>query len=994
MTTPVNSSTFLSQYNDDYRDSDNYHRILFNSGRDLQARELTQMQTIIQKELARIANFMFKEGGIFNTSFGNLNTGPNALEYVKVQSLPAAYSLLVGHEVTNSVGVKARVIAAAPAGGTELQTHEGLTIADPAVLLIKYTAGGGAGIRSNFTKLGPRKFRINETLTYDTGEISGSITTQATSTSANPVVGKSCLVQIPKYDTFVAGHLVQVQSQTLILRKFSGTSTDTVGFVLEEDIVTATDNIALYDNSGSTPNLTSPGADRYRIRMILSKKSDLDGTETFYPLYKIVNGHPQAVVTRDRVLNEMGKILNGRSNDTTGNFIVSTKRPFRKFGLKVLEDSDADYLQYVIDPGNAFVNGQRVQVPRQTTVRALKPRRDPADVSTYSNEVITAQYGNYYLASEDSAFGMVDAITDYTTVNLRNDSSYGGSTIGTARIRNIDKVDDAFRFHMFDFKMDSVAGVPYATGLVRSFGQSASEYANVTPIYAGRYDLFDREQNSLLFPLQREYVKEVTNVTMPVRFIATATSASSGNTVTFSTGTGETFTDFENMVLQKNAAPYTLTSPVTYSGTPGTSIVITNVDNSTSYTLLGYKSISAIKKTKTLTTSTHRQSIGADRQFKLPHADIYDIIEIADESADSADIADSFRIDNGQRDNFYTIGSGTLKTGEEIPGGNIRVKYRYFAHSVGDYFAGKASYPDVAYEDVPVFSTVNGTSYRLTDVIDMRPLKNTSGSGFTGTGHANANIPKNGAAITATTVTYWRGRNDTLSLNVNGIVVLTTGPSTIDPSLVDPPVTPTGQMPLHNIRLDPYTIGTNNAYITSFENKGYKMSDIQRLEDRVENLEAAVTLTIAELESLQTQISDPNDATLPDRVKLGLTGDTFITNTQSAVLDYDYRAKLHNEFGLLRAYHTARDTSVHYDSDQSEYTKRVGSTVWPKYDEEIMIDQTTASGPQPVNRFEVSKHIGGAVLIPDEDYWTLRKKIALPDGTTVVTSGDRTKTTG
>ena len=55
MVTNVSKTTFLSTYNDDYRDSDHYHRILFNSGKALQARELTQSQTIIQKEIERLA---------------------------------------------------------------------------------------------------------------------------------------------------------------------------------------------------------------------------------------------------------------------------------------------------------------------------------------------------------------------------------------------------------------------------------------------------------------------------------------------------------------------------------------------------------------------------------------------------------------------------------------------------------------------------------------------------------------------------------------------------------------------------------------------------------------------------------------------------------------------------------------------------------------------------------------------------------------------------
>ena len=48
MATTFTKNTFGVTYKDDFADSDNYHRILFNSGRAVQARELTQAQTITQ----------------------------------------------------------------------------------------------------------------------------------------------------------------------------------------------------------------------------------------------------------------------------------------------------------------------------------------------------------------------------------------------------------------------------------------------------------------------------------------------------------------------------------------------------------------------------------------------------------------------------------------------------------------------------------------------------------------------------------------------------------------------------------------------------------------------------------------------------------------------------------------------------------------------------------------------------------------------------------
>ena len=62
MATNLTNSTFSSTYKDDFRDSDGYHRILFNTGRALQARELTQIQTILQNQVSRMGNNIFKEG--------------------------------------------------------------------------------------------------------------------------------------------------------------------------------------------------------------------------------------------------------------------------------------------------------------------------------------------------------------------------------------------------------------------------------------------------------------------------------------------------------------------------------------------------------------------------------------------------------------------------------------------------------------------------------------------------------------------------------------------------------------------------------------------------------------------------------------------------------------------------------------------------------------------------------------------------------------------
>ena len=66
MTIPFSKNLMNATYKDDFSDSAGFKRILFNPRRALQARELTQSQTIIQKDLERFGRNIFNEGSMVN----------------------------------------------------------------------------------------------------------------------------------------------------------------------------------------------------------------------------------------------------------------------------------------------------------------------------------------------------------------------------------------------------------------------------------------------------------------------------------------------------------------------------------------------------------------------------------------------------------------------------------------------------------------------------------------------------------------------------------------------------------------------------------------------------------------------------------------------------------------------------------------------------------------------------------------------------------------
>ena len=71
----------VAPYYDDFDESKNYHRILFRPGLAVQARELTQMQTIMQNQIDRFGEHVFKEGSIVSGCSVGIDTN---YEYVKL----------------------------------------------------------------------------------------------------------------------------------------------------------------------------------------------------------------------------------------------------------------------------------------------------------------------------------------------------------------------------------------------------------------------------------------------------------------------------------------------------------------------------------------------------------------------------------------------------------------------------------------------------------------------------------------------------------------------------------------------------------------------------------------------------------------------------------------------------------------------------------------------------------------------------------------------
>ena len=87
----ISTELNVTPYYDDYDARKEYYRILYKPGFAVQGRELTQMQTILQKQITRFGRHIFQEGTIVLPGnfqlFANNDSSTGPLDYVKIKDV-------------------------------------------------------------------------------------------------------------------------------------------------------------------------------------------------------------------------------------------------------------------------------------------------------------------------------------------------------------------------------------------------------------------------------------------------------------------------------------------------------------------------------------------------------------------------------------------------------------------------------------------------------------------------------------------------------------------------------------------------------------------------------------------------------------------------------------------------------------------------------------------------------------------------------------------
>lgn len=433
----------VTPYYDDYDETKGFYRILYKPGFAVQARELTQMQTILQKQIDRFGRHFFDEGsivvpGLPELFVANSSSSIGPVNYVKVDNVDSNNSPVIINNfnnitlrgLTSGVNAVVRVVR-----DTEFDAANNVTY--PKTLFVDYTSVANTATANS-------RFSPGETLVSNVGNL------KVLSANTNPI-GYGSLYRISSGVIFSKGHFVYFPEQEIVLDRYNPSPTCKGGFKVFEYIVNNSEDITLLDPALEASNYTAPGADRFKLVAELQRR-DIDDTadsSDFIPLFTIEDGLVKTFTNRtfySIIKDEFARRTFYESGDYYVNGLgVELREHFdngSNGGLLPAPSGNANLISVRIEPGVAFVKGYEVGSISPTYMATDK-------ASTYdvvNNQLASAFLGSYITVNEMIGRLEVDRATRIDLYDTAQDrlstgkftDAQTGQLIGSANVVNIE----------------------------------------------------------------------------------------------------------------------------------------------------------------------------------------------------------------------------------------------------------------------------------------------------------------------------------------------------------------------------------------------------------------------------------------------------------------------------------------------------------------------------------------------------------------------------
>lgn len=557
---PNTTDLNVSPYFDDFDETKNYHRILFRPSTAVQARELTQLQSILQNQIERFGGWAFKNGDIVS---GCAITDIPVSPYVRLDDYQSNGSAFISVDlegclvVSNTSNLQARV----------LKSVSGYDVNYPNtnVIYVKYENTGTSG-ETEFSNTDQLTFTVIPSTGNTVADTVAVVNVYANATTNTYAVGNAHAISVSDGIVFLNGAFVRVQNPTFgVVNPFYTNAGNTVvGFQGLETIISENEDTSLNDNALGYENENAPGAHRLKITPTLVALDPVDAanTEGFNPIAtynygKLIN----KAVAGSNVYSILGDAINKRTYEESGNYVVNPFIVDTVTNAPANSSFGSNGVFARVGSGLGYALGSRVVLEQTAHI----DMRRGVDTQTNESQQITFNYGSYFVLNEVAgsfSFDKAETVDLYDTyqeaITNRTFTSLtpAGNKIGTASARCFTfnsgvpgTVDATYLLHVFNVKIDAgynsrdIRSV-YYNGTIKAVGdlfiEGLSNIQNKAQLFSfgnrGIKNLRDSANN-----INTEYVyrtKSTGTLTTSGNVTVTLTSSAPGGTDILPYGVG------------------------------------------------------------------------------------------------------------------------------------------------------------------------------------------------------------------------------------------------------------------------------------------------------------------------------------------------------------------------------------------------------------------------------------------------------------------------
>ena len=995
---PINKNLNQAPYFDDYDAEKQFYRVMFKPGYAIQARELTQLQTMLQNQVESFGDNIFKEGSIVkgcnfteldDLQFVKLNDGPtgfNAESYIST----SAVEVLAGQEVEldyvyqvkgQSSGLKAEIV----------QASKGFQTRPPNLntFFINYTNIGLAG-QTQFqagealvvTRFKYLRGTTNEALSIDT-VINTGLAVYGSPSAGNPHVGRAFGVEAAPGIIFQKGHFIFTAEQRLVVEKYTNVADNkSVGYLVSESLINNLQDNSLYDNANGSRNENAPGADRLKLVPTLTVLETSAGTQNsdFFTLARYQNGN--AITVRDvSQYNVLGEEMARRTYEESGNYILET------FPIttddRIPSGAANSEVQCVVGPGIAYVKGYRVENSGERSFQIDQI----GQTETVNNQNVSMEYGNYF---EIDTTSNSQGYLNLGILSTSDAQTSGSSSVGAVAVQNITNE----RIYIHSAVYNGAQAIKDITKLSDGSGDVPIRTNSI-----GSPVIKETGRKALIFDTGINGTFATSNTLIPCRFQNTG-SATSG-TITLTAGPGEDFNCLNDDIRVNLAGTtYPVTSFTTALNNSQLNIICDSSLNGSVEVFYNKRQVGSSggisPYAKTLRDTYVKFSYSnVKTQYSLGFPDVFKIVSITNTAGE--DFTSSFRLKENQKDTYYDLSYVEYIEGRPEPSGVMLVNLQCFEvnTSTGKYFFTINSYPNTLSKfDIPSYTSESGQVYNLRDSFDFRPHVNKdSGANYlansgnaptisTQVGFNTVSFSDKGAALVPsaqqslqTSIEHYLSRIDTIACDSYGEIVIIKGEEQKNPV---PPKLTTDQLAIANVEVPTYpALSKKQSDVLRKPGyaikpratgiKNYTMEDMHQLEKKIDNMAYYISLNQLESETDNLVVRDENGL---NRFKNGFVVDPFNNLQLSEISHPQFNAAVPFNQKILTPSLKTFPLDLVYDS-------ATGSSVFPSTSDAKVATVGRNSNVEVINQPYASnfrncvsnfyKYVGDGVISPPYD---------------------------